>query len=184
LRRLLLEHETAALLPFLARFCATGGADGCAVVEHSGIVARAGAELPWEEVLSSVAEQGERFLTSPPLLAAPIVGGMARFADDEETRVYVVRLLDAKYAEGLSKTVGQDIRIVSYRTFAESPIDDVERMHSAALSDGQFAVRKLEDDHSYASSFPLFASTGEAVALVEARLPMDEIAVSAGPLTL
>jgi signal transduction histidine kinase len=184
LRRLLLQHETAALTPFLARFCATGGADACAVVEPSGIVARAGAELPWEQVLSSVAEQGERFLTSPPLLAAPIVGGMARFVDDEETRVYVVRLLDAKYAEALSKTVGQDIRIISYQTFAESPIDDVERMHSAALSDGQFAVRKLEDERSYASSFPLFASTGEAVALVEARLPKDEIALSAGPLTL
>jgi signal transduction histidine kinase len=109
---------------------------------------------------------------------------MARLSDAEDTRVYVVRLLDAKYAEGLSKTVGQEVRIIGYRTFAESAIDDVERMHSAALSDGQFAVRELENERSYASSFPLFASTGEAVALVEARLPVDEIALSAGPLTL
>ena len=184
LRRLLIQRETAALTPFLTRFCSTGGADACAVLQGSGLVARTGAELPWEQLLSAIAEQGERFFASPPLLAVPVVGGMAAFADDPDTRVYVVRLLDAGYAERLSTTVGQDVRIISYASFAESPIDDVERMHSAALSDGQFAVRKLEEEQSYASSFPLFASTGETVALIETRLPLDQIELSTGPLTL
>jgi signal transduction histidine kinase len=184
LQRLVNEHETAALEPFLTRFCATGGADACAVFQGPQLVARAGAGLPWDELLSTTGEQGERFFANPPGLASAVIGAMATFAGRNETHVYVVRLLDERFAQRLTETVGQDVRIVSYRSFAESAIDEVERLHSAALSDGQFAVRMLGQEQSYASSFPLFASTGEAVALIETRLPADQVALSAGRLTL
>ena len=184
LQRLVSEQQTAALEPFLTRFCATGGADGCAVFQGPELLSRAGAQLPWEELRSAIGEQGERFFADPPGVAHAVVGGMASFAERSETQVYVVRLLDQKFAERLSAIVGQEVRIVTYRAFADSAIDDVERLHSAALSDGQFAVRELEQEQTYASSFPLFASTGEAVALIETRLPADQIALSAGRLTL
>ena len=182
--RLLREQQLVAMGPFLDRFCATGGADACAIFRGEELLAHSGAEIPWEQLLARVSEQGDRFVANPELMAAPVIGGTAVVGDTRDVRAVVVRILDEKAAERLSATVGMPVRIVSYQTFASAPIDEVERMHSAALSDGQFAVRRLKHEGAYGSSFPFFASTGEAAALIETRLAADEIATPTGRLTL
>ena len=53
---------------------------------------------------------------------------------------------------------------------------------TSRLSDGRSAVLRIEDLDLYAASFPVFASTGEAIALLEARLPSGEIDAAVGSL--
>src|SRR5690606_21349512 len=89
---------------------------------------------------------------------------------------YVVRLLDDALAGALSERVGLQVRLLDYQRFIEaSQVDDFTRLHSAGLSDGGSAVARLEGAGLYAASFPIFAATGEAITLLEARLPADEI---------
>src|SRR6185436_10766234 len=82
-----------------------------------------------------------------------------------------------------SERVGTPIRLINYRMFVEDKrVDDFTRLHSAGLSDGRSAVLRIGDLDLYAASFPVFASTGEAIALLEARLPSGEIDASVGSL--
>jgi PAS domain S-box-containing protein len=43
-------------------------------------------------------------------------------------------------------------------------------LHTAALADGRFAVAHLSRLGSYASSYPVFSSTGEGIVLIESRI--------------
>ena len=49
-------------------------------------------------------------------------------------------------------------------------------MHSEALATGDIAVAPIPARNQFAASLPLFASTGEAVLLIEARLPAEQVA--------
>src|SRR6202042_3336043 len=44
-------------------------------------------------------------------------------------------------------------------------------LHAAGLADGHSSVQRIAALNLYASSVPVFASTGEAIALIESRLP-------------
>ena len=68
------------------------------------------------------------------------------------------------------------IRLINYRTFVEDKrVDDFTRLHSAACPTVARPSLRIDDLDLYAASFPVFASTGEAIALLEARLPSGEI---------
>ena len=111
------------------------------------------------------------------------LGASAQIGGATGRRLYVARLLDDRMAQILSERVGTPIRLINYRTFVEDKrVDDFTRLHSAGLSDGRSAVVRIDDLDLYAASFPVFASTGEAIALLEARLPSGEIDASVGSL--
>ncbi len=183
LQRMMADARSSSLGLYLRRSCNSDTIVTCAVFEGGKLVAQAGVSLPWDEIAASAAEQGERFLASPSVGRYAVLGASAQIGGATGRRLYVARLLDDRMAQILSERVGMPIRLINYRTFVEDKrVDDFTRLHSAGLSDGRSAVARIDDLDLYAASFPVFASTGEAIALLEARLPSGEIDASVGSL--
>jgi len=189
LRRLIDEESPAAIEPFLRRACQQLNADICAVIQANKVIAQssvqAGATASWKEILAATSEQGERFMAVPATLAKPVFGATASVADasgKSDVRVYVLKALDEPLAAKLSERAGLAVRLVSYRAFANMPPDAFTRLHSSAVSDGRSAAARIDELALFASSFPVFAVTGEAIALIETRLPAAELDASVGAL--
>jgi signal transduction histidine kinase len=175
LTRLVAEERAEAARPVLRRFCLGAAADACAVVNGLVVVARAGVDMPWSELLTSEAEQGERFLAAPKGLAHAVLGASAPFANLSGFKVLVARVMDDKVARELSQHAGLPVRLIDYRTFAAAPVDDFTALHTAGLADGRSALARIESQDLYAASFPVFAASGEAVTLIETRLPTKDL---------
>ena len=182
-QRLLADRREATIGPYLRRSCNSDTITACAVFEGGMLVAQAGVPLPWSEIAAASTEQGERFLADPMGAAYPILGAATQVGGATERRLYVARLLDERMGKVLTDRVGVEIHLVNYRVFVEGKsADDFTRLHSAGLSDGRSAVARIKNLDLYAASFPIFASTGEAIALLEARLPSREIDASVSGL--
>jgi signal transduction histidine kinase len=182
-QRLLADRSTATIEPFLRRSCTSETIASCAVFEGRTLIAQAGVELPWAEIVVAAGEQGERFLAVPSTTGYAVVGASAPVSENSVRRLYIVRLLDERLSVTMSDRVGLDVRLINYRRFVEdSRTTAFTRLHSAGLSDGRSAVMRIDDPDVYAASFPVFAATGEAIALLEVRLPTDEIDAAAGSL--
>jgi signal transduction histidine kinase len=183
LQRLMADRRPATIGPYLRRSCNSETITSCAAFEGGVLVAQAGVELPWQEIATSAAEQGERFLAVPTTGRYAVFGASAQIGGATERRVYVARLMDERLAARLTERVGVPIRLINYRTFVEDKkVDEFTRLHSAGLSDGRSAVARIDNLDLYAASFPVFASTGEAIALLEARVPSKELDASVGSL--
>jgi signal transduction histidine kinase len=183
LQRLLADRQVPAVGPYLRRSCNSDSIAACAVFEGDVLVAQAGAALPWTQIAATAAEQGERFLAVPEGARYAVMGASTAVPGASGRRLFVARLFDEKLAEVLSEHVGLPIRLLNYRLFvADKKVDRFTQLHSAGLSDGRSAVARIDDPDVYAASFPVFASTGEAIALLEARLPTQEIDASVGSL--
>jgi signal transduction histidine kinase len=182
-QRLLADRREATIGPYLRRSCNNDTITACAVFEGGMLVAQAGVALPWAAIAAASTEQGERFLAVPQGAPYPVLGSATQVGGATERRLYVARLLDEKMARVLTDRVGVEIHLVNYRVFVEGKsVDDFTRLHSAGLSDGRSAVARIKNLDLYAASFPIFASTGEAIALLEARLPSREIDASVSGL--
>ncbi len=183
LQRLAGSRNQAMIEPFLRRSCTSETIAACAIFEGSTLLAKAGVELPWAEIATAASEQGERFMAVPAASTYALLGASATIGDSAARRLYVVRQLDERMSTLLSDRVGLQIQLINYRLFVEDPnTSEFTRLHSAGLSDGRSAVMRIDKPDLYAASFPVFASTGEAIALLEARLPTREIDAAAGSL--
>ena len=171
LQRLLSEPNKDALTLFLRRFCQTEAVTACAAYQGSDLLAQVGPEIPWDDIVTASAEQGESFLASPATSPFALLGAVASFGSDKATRVFTVRLLDPQLARILSQHVGVEVRLINYRSYSAAPVDAFTSLHAAGLADGHSAVQRIAALNLYASSVPVFASTGEAIALIESRLP-------------
>jgi signal transduction histidine kinase len=178
LQRLLAEGKSEALPPFLLRSCAGAGADACAVLSGKTVIAVAGPALDWQQVVTASAEQGGTFMALPSTERVPLIGAREALGEQGLT-VYAVRRLDEKLARALSAQVGAEIRLIDYRTFTNGPVGPFTALYSAAFADGHSAVQRIESQDTYASAVPVFASSGEAIALIEALLPTSALNVSA-----
>jgi len=176
LRRMAIEETPNAVELFLRRACQTASADVCAVTQGSTVLAQSGVLATWKEIFSANSEQGERFMVAPPSPALPLLGAVATV--DGELRVYVLRAFDAKLAAKLTERAGLNVHLVSYRDFSGMHADAFTQLHSAALSDGRSSAARIRELNLFASSFPVFASTGEAIALIETQLPATELDAS------
>jgi signal transduction histidine kinase len=183
LQRLLTEGRTDAIAPLLRRSCEASGIDACAVFTGTQLIAQSGPTLDWNGIVTSSTEQGATYLSLPANVRVPVLGAYANVGDTEGTRVYVVRLMNEKMERTLSQRVGLEIKIVDYRSFTNDPVNAFTPLYSASLADGRSAVQRIDSKDLYASSVPVFASTGEAIALVEAFLPTTAIDSAAGRLT-
>jgi hypothetical protein len=177
LRRLLREHDLDGIPPFLTRFCMTAGLDACAVVEQGAVLVAAGAPAPWDALRAAAAEQGERFLAAPPGEATAWQGARVNLGSEARgVQVIVTRRLDDSFASKLPPHAGVELRLRNYREFLAAPADELTALHTAALADGRFAVAAIPDHQLYAASHPLFAPTGEGIALLETRLSTAAVA--------
>lgn len=182
-QRLLADRRAATIGPYLRRSCNSETIASCAVFEGDNLIAQAGVQLPWELIVGSATEQGERFMAVPEGSPYALLGASAQVGGATERRVYVARLLDQRMAQILTERVGTQIRLINYRLFIEDRnITNFTRLHSAGLSDGRSAVMRMDEQDLYAASFPIFAVSGEAIAFLEARLPSSEIDASVGGL--
>src|SRR4030088_3446418 len=166
LQRLTAEGQSEALPPFLRRSCEAGGVDACAVLSGRSVGAVSGPALAWQKILTPSAEQTAPFLALPAARAALGQAGMS---------VYVVRRLDQKLARALSGQVGAEIRLIDYRAYSSGPLSAFTPLYSAALADGHSAVQRIDSQDVYACAVPVFASSGEAIALIEALLPTSTV---------
>jgi signal transduction histidine kinase len=175
LRRLISEPGRDGLRQFLRRFCETSELDACAVFDGAQLVAASGTELPWPQLFTVAAEQGERFMAVPPGTEFSVIGATAKLpAQYSSFSIVVVRLLDENLARVLSEHTGLPVRILNYRAFNATPVNEFTSLHSQALADGRFAVQRIEGLGLYASSFPIFSSSGEGIALIETRASSTE----------
>jgi signal transduction histidine kinase len=175
LRRLVAEPGREGLAPFLRRFCETSELDACAVFDGAQVVAATGVELPWPQLYTVAVEQGERFMAVPPGTEYSVIGGVARLpAQYSSFSVVVVRLLGDELANLMSEHTGLPVRIVNYRAFNATPVNEFTSLHSQALADGRFAVQRIDSLGLYASSYPIFSSSGEGIALIETRASSTE----------
>lgn len=183
LQRLLKDRNQALLEPLLRRSCTSETIAACALFEGSTLLASAGVELPWPQIVMAAAEQGERFMAAPPETPYGLLGASAQVGQQSARYLYVIRQLDERMSAVLSERTGVQVRLLHYRSYIdERRSDEFTRLHSAGLSDGRSAVMRIASANLYAASFPVFASTGEAIALLEARLPARELDTAAGTL--
>ncbi|HTE40085.1 MAG TPA: ATP-binding protein [Steroidobacteraceae bacterium] len=186
LRRMVIEEPSSAVELFLRRACQTAVADVCAVAQGTKVLAQSAPGVSWREIFAANAEQGERFMASSPAPGLPYLGAVTPVEgadlDLGPLRVYVLRAFDVKLAAKLAERAGLDIRLVSYRAFAATSADEFTKLHSAALSDGRSSASRISEQDLFASSYPVFAATGEAIALIETRLPTAELDASVSAL--
>jgi signal transduction histidine kinase len=175
LGRLLSEPGRQGLVPFLRRFCETSGLDACVVLDGAQVVAAAGKELPWPAIFTISREQGDRFMAVPAGTQYSVIGAVAKLPGQHSSfSVMVVHLLDEAVAATLSAHNGLPTRLINYRVFNSLPDDEFTSLHSQSLTDGRFAVQRIDSLGLYASSFPVFSSTGEGIALIEVRASAKE----------
>ena len=175
LSRLLAEPAREGLVPFLRRFCETSELDACAVFDGAQVVASSGKALPWAAIYPVAQEQGERFMAVPGGTQYSVIGAVAKLpAQYSSFSVMVVHLLDDSVATTLSVHSGLPVRLINYRAFNALPDDAFTSLHSQAMTDGRFAVQRIDSLGLYASSFPVFSSSGEGIALIETRASARE----------
>jgi len=173
--RLLGEPGREGLVPFLRRFCETSELDACVVFDGAQVVASSGKDLPWPSIFTVAREQGERFMAVPAGTQFSVVGAVAKLPGQYSSfSVMVVHLLDDAVASTLAVHSGLPVRLINYRAFNALPDDEFTSLHSQAMTDGRFAVQRIDSLGLYASSFPVFSSSGEGIALIETRASATE----------
>jgi signal transduction histidine kinase len=174
LQRLLAQGQSEALPPLLSRSCEAGGVDACAVLSGKTVLAVSGPALDWQQIVTAAAEQGATFMALPATSRVPLIGAHAALGE-QGLAVYVVRRLDEKLARTLSTRAGAEVRLIDYRTYTGSAVSAFTPLYAAALADGHSAVQRIDSQDAYASAVPVFASSGEAIALIEALLPVSAV---------
>ncbi len=169
LARLVREGNAVQLQLFLRRFCDTAGLDACALFNETQLVVSAGKTADWRAAVEAAAEQGESFMVASgdrgPLGARAAIPGFPG------GHVMTVRRLDDRLAEELSRQVGIEIRLLPMTAWLEAVEPVYRDVHSEALATGTIAVAEIPPRSEFAASLPVFASTGEAILLIQARLP-------------
>ena len=174
LQRLTAEGQSDALPPLLRRSCESAGVDACAVLSGRTVLAVSGPGLDWQQILTASAEQTATFMALPATERVPLLGAHAPLGAPG-TSVYVVRRLDDKLSRTLSGQVGAEIRLVDYRAYTGAAVTPFTALYAAALADGHSAVQRIDTQDVYACAVPVFASSGEAIALIEALLPTSAV---------
>jgi signal transduction histidine kinase len=178
LARLVQEENVLQLELFLRRFCDTARLDGCALFHEQALIASSDPSMPAQEALEAAAEQGEGFMIASRERGP--IGGLAQVPGMPGGRVMTLRRLDERLAADLSQQVSVEIRLLPVTAWLESVEPAYRDVHSEALATGDVAVAAIPGRGQFAASVPLLASTGEAVLLVEARLPAAEAAGAVG----
>jgi signal transduction histidine kinase/HAMP domain-containing protein len=183
LQRLIRAGNRAQTELFLRRTCTALNLGACAVIVGPGTVIASSREgVAWQDLLDAVADQGERFLLAPAWQPDGMLGATAQVPNFVETRVVALRPLDARLATALSERAGLPIRLVRLSNWLENVEPDFKELHSTALSRAESVSRRIDSRELFASSTPVFASTGEGITLLEARLPASESDAEVGSI--
>lgn len=176
LQRLVAEGQSDALAPLLRRSCEAAGVDACALISGKSTIAVSGPAVDWSQAVTASTEQGASFMALPALERVPVLGAWAPLGGGGgQLRLYVVRRLDEHLAATLSHLTGAQVKLIDYRVYTAGTVNALTPLYSAALADGHSAVLRIDSQEAYAASVPVFASSGEAIALIEALLPTSAV---------
>lgn len=174
LRRLLESDDRVALQQFIEQFGTTSRLDGIAILDGSRVLAQYGVVDP--TMLSATQEQ--TFLgglTGQPWLVA---GAWSPILSHDGTYALVTRVLDAGFAEQLSRDVGLELRIVP-----AGAIDSNSGTRQRALTTGQQVTARDDMRDVYVTDTPLSAPSGTIVGVIESVLPTGTVTGSLTRLT-
>jgi signal transduction histidine kinase len=175
LRRLIAEPGRPGLTQFIERFCSDGGLQACAVFDGAQPIATTGVEVPWSSLFTMAEEQGERFMAVPQGTQLSAVGATAKLSGQLPSfSVMTINLLDDKVAALLTDHSGLETTLINFRAYSAMPVNEFTSLHSQGMTDGRFAVQRIDSLELYASSFPVFASSGECIALIQTTAPATE----------
>ena len=174
LQRLIRAGNREQVELFLKRACNAMTLQACAVTVGSTVLASTRPDVEWLEVAEAAADQGERFMLAPRWQPDGLLGTMAMLPNFVETRVYGLRYFDDAMARSLTEQSRTTIRLVQLSNWLDNVEPDFKALHSTALSRAESFASRISGKDLYASSTPIFASTGEGIALIEARVPASE----------
>lgn len=178
LSRLADQGEALQVQLFLKRFCDTARLDGCALYRSGALVASSGEVLPWNVAETAAKEQGEGFMIASRERGP--IGALVPVTGIPGATVMTSRKLDDRLAAELSTQAGVEIHLLPMTAWLESVDPAYRDVHSLALATGDIAVAPIPARRQFAASLPVFASTGEAILLIEARLPAEQAAGAVG----
>ena len=174
LQRLIRAGNREQVELFLRRACEALNLQACAVTIGNNVLASTQTGVRWVDAIDATADQGERFMLAPAWQPDGLLGSMALVPNFVETRVFALRYLDGAMARSLTEQAGIPIRFVRLSNWLDNVEPDFKALHSTALSRAESYASRIRARDLFASSTPLFASTGEGIALIEARLPASE----------
>jgi len=174
LARLAREGGALQLGLYLGRFCEAARLDGCALYDGSRLLGTWGLSIPSQRAFDAAAEQGESFIIAGAE-GGPL-GALVPVPDVPGAQILVLRRIDRRLARELSERVGLEIRPVPVTAWLEAAEADYRDVHAEALATGDIAVAPIPERRQFVASLPFYAPTGEAMLLVEARLPAEQAA--------
>ena len=182
LQRQLRGPVPETLQPFLARYCESVALDACALVRGDELIATTPGPIEWDLVLASANEQGERFLVTGAAPKMALSGARASVDEHPGVTVIALRNLDERLAARLTERTGVPIAVVDYASFepGEGPL---AILNTDALSRGGTVAAYIGAIGSYAASLPVASTSGETIALLEARLPVEQVMAPASSMT-
>jgi signal transduction histidine kinase len=182
LQRQLRGPVPETLQPFLARYCESVAVDACALVRGDDLIATTPGPIEWDLVLAAADEQGERFLITGAAPKIALSGARAGVEEHPGVTVIVLRNLDERLAARLTERTGVPIQIVDYASFepGEGPL---AILNTDALSRGGTVAAYIDALDAYAASLPFASTSGETIALLDARLAVAEVMAPASDMT-
>lgn len=170
LHRLIRSGNREQVELFLRRTCASLNLQACAVMVGETVIAST-RPVGWTEAYESMTDQGERFMLAPVWQPDGLLGAAASVPNMIDSRVITLRYFDAALAKSLTEQVGMQVRLVRLSNWLDNVEPDFKELHTTALSRGARYASRIPARDLFASSTPVFAATGEGIALLEARLP-------------
>ena len=195
LRTLLANQDRQGLRTFLDRARAASGYSGCALVRGGEILAASPRDLPWDNVVTSMAGTpatgwflGPRVGNVPFLIAgttpvekpAPAPAGPAagEAPAPPETILIFTRLADREFERSLTAQVGLETHVLGWREISEEASDQ-SSLRQRALEEGRPIAARLDAAGAFLALEPVATRDGAPEALVETALPIGEIDAAA-----
>ncbi|HEY4691693.1 MAG TPA: ATP-binding protein [Anaerolineae bacterium] len=175
LLRLLQAGDRESLSAFLSQFQQTSQRDASAVFVNDRVFAQSGASLPWDALWAAHHDDDNAFIdrAEAGLLVA---GARSLIQSGSNAAVMVVVRLDESFARRLSDEIGMPAAVLDAQ--AVSPADPLVEIRSEVVTTGKPASARRDEIGAYIALFPLRASSGEVIGLLEARLPTTGVGES------
>ena len=182
--RLLAERQTVQRLAragnreqlelVLRRSCGALNLAACAVAVGPDVLGATRPDVVWADALAATDDQGERFLLAPVWQPDGLMGVVTPVPNFVDTYLVGLRYFDEDLERRLTGQAGMQVRLLRLSNWLDNVEPEFKELHSAALSRAEVVAMRVEARNVFASSTPVFAATGEAVALIEARLPVSQ----------